>query len=203
MAAQSQCAELSRSRARLAHSRLAIGHFTDLPAVCVRRAASATDLGTLWSCAARDAIFLPVLHGSAGAESRLPAGGGQRYAVTRGAASLCAAHARCLNGQAQQACGGCGDTRLQRGRASHRAAVTTAAGTRRINGLGVARPRPGPDGVVGSQHYAHLTTFDGPLKCRFVAAPLGAFFFRFQLLPGKAGMSSMSMVRMVVREADN
>ena len=40
---------------------------TDLPEMCARRAASATDMGTLWCGAACDAIFLSVLHASAGA----------------------------------------------------------------------------------------------------------------------------------------
>lgn len=43
-------------------------HYTELSAMCVRRAASATDIGMVWCCAACDAIFLPVLQGSAGAD---------------------------------------------------------------------------------------------------------------------------------------
>ena len=41
--------------------------FSDLPEMCARRAASATNMGTLWCGAACDAIFLSVLHASAGA----------------------------------------------------------------------------------------------------------------------------------------
>jgi hypothetical protein len=43
-------------------------HYTELSAMCVCRAARATDVGMVWCCTACDAIFLPVLQGSAGAD---------------------------------------------------------------------------------------------------------------------------------------
>ena len=42
---------------------------SDLPEICARRAASATDMGMLWCGAACDAIFSPVFHAGASRHS--------------------------------------------------------------------------------------------------------------------------------------